>query len=204
MNLDLINDSLEQKSWFFQEDFFEKELCRQITETYFNKEKKCLFSEAKIGKGNKKVQNTSIRKSETKWIESQDISPAISRLNLLLEEIKNSTSNYFRISLKRFESQFAIYNSGGFYKAHFDQHGNSKHRLISCVIYLNDCSKGGELVLYKKGSKTQIDKVISPKAGSIVLFFSADIFHEVKLVIDHRQSISTWFRDDEIPPFIPL
>jgi SM-20-related protein len=109
----------------------------------------------------------------------------------------NSINNYFRLSIKGFESQFSVYNQGGFYKCHLDQHKETRHRQVSCCIYLNDCVDGGELVIYKKGSKTEVDKVIKPLSGSIVFFFSKDIYHEVKMVQNPRYSITTWFRDDE-------
>lgn len=107
-----------------------------------------------------------------------------------------SIKNYFRLSLKEFESQFSIYESGGFYKCHLDQHKESKHRQVSCCLYLNDCAQGGELLIYKKGSKTEIDKTVKPQRGTVVFFFSADTYHEVKLVQDLRYSITTWFRDN--------
>jgi SM-20-related protein len=201
--LDSINNSLEEKSWFYQESFINDELCDQIITNHFCQDEQGSFFEAKIGNKIKKSENISIRNSSIKWIDQWEESPSLITLNSVLSNIMLSTSRYFRLSLRRFESQFAIYNKGGFYKTHLDQHSGTGHRLISCCIYLNDCVDGGELVIYKKGSKTEVDKIVSPAKGSIVLFFSSDIQHEVKVVKhDSRYSISTWFRNDEVIPFI--
>ena len=112
-----------------------------------------------------------------------------------------STNNNFHLSLKRFESQFSVYEYGGFYKTHLDQHNMNRHRKVSCCLYLNDCIEGGELVIYQKGSKTEIETIIKPSQGSLVLFFSADIHREVKIVREKRYSISTWFHDNEPSTF---
>lgn len=107
-----------------------------------------------------------------------------------------SVNEYFFLVMKRYESQIAYYDEGDFYKTHLDQFQDQRHRQVTCTIYLNDCTNGGELVLYKQGSQTIIDQIISPKRGTLVLFFSGHIHHEVKLVNQPRLSITTWFRDD--------
>jgi SM-20-related protein len=200
--LDQINSSLEEKSWFYQENFLQGDLCKAIVDTFLDKKNKRSFIEAKIGAGIRKNEVNSIRNSSIQWIDSWDENLSMKTLNIIFSEIFLSTRDYFRLPIKRHESQFAIYEKGGFYKTHLDQHKHTRHRQISTCLYLNDCIEGGELILYKKGSKTEIEKVIKPSKGSFVIFFSADIYHEVKLVKSPRFSISTWYRDDEIIPFI--
>ncbi len=191
-----INLSLDEKSWFYQDQFISDELCLALSNICIENIKKELLIEAKIGK--KKTKDLSIRNSSIQWIDDWEESTSLRQLNSLFTEIMDSVNNYFRLSMKRFESQFTVYNPGGFYKCHLDQHKKTRHRQVSCSIYLNDCAAGGVLVIYKKGSKTEIDKVIRPVSGSIVLFFSRNIYHEVKIVQSPRYSLTTWFRDDEI------
>lgn len=193
-----INSALEEKGWFHQDYFLSPELCKSIIACA----KDLKFEEAKVSSGIKKNENQSIRKNSIKWITSWEENSSLKQVNTLFSEIMISLNEYFRLSIKRYESQLAIYQNGGFYKLHLDQHPGSRHRQISCCLYLNDCDEGGELVLYKKGSKEEVDKIVTPRQGTLVLFISKDIFHEVKLVKATRYSISTWFRDDAIIPFI--
>lgn len=197
INFKGINISLEENKWFHQEHFLSDDLCEKLSKISKKKEKGNLFSHGKIGRGIKTKKNSSIRNGSIGWINFDEENSSLKSLNFILAELMNSISLYFRIPLRRFESQFALYNQGGFYKPHLDQHKMARHRQLTCCIYLNDCKKGGEFVLFKSGSKSQIEKVIKPRKGSIALFFSADIYHEVKLVNDPRLSITTWFRDDE-------
>jgi SM-20-related protein len=198
INLEGINLSLEKKKWFHQENFLSDELCDKLSQISMEKEKRNLFSTGKIGRGIKTQKDHNIRNGSIRWINFDEEDTSLFFLNSILTELMNSISHYFRIPLKRFESQFALYNQGGFYKPHLDQHKLARHRQMTCCIYLNDCKKGGEFVLFKSGSKAQVERTITPKKGSIALFFSADIYHEVKLVVEPRLSITTWFRDDEI------
>jgi SM-20-related protein len=202
VNFDDLNTSLENKHWFFQKKFISDKHCKSISKRYFNQSEEGSFIRAKIGSGTQKRGNIAIRNSSVKWIDTWEKDPSLHYLNQVFTNIMSSTNKYFSLSLKRFESQLALYNRGGFYKKHLDQHRNNRHRQISCCLYLNDCKRGGELIIYKKGSKTEIDKIIKPEKGSIVVFFSASIYHEVKVVKESRHSISTWFRDDELLPFI--
>lgn len=202
MNTDEINRALEEKGYFSQEKFLDDKICDLICDTYIDINNPKFFIDAKVGKGLGKTSNETIRKSSIRWITDWDENPSLNKLNLIFTEIMESSKVYFRLPLKRFESQVALYNNGGFYRTHLDQHPKTRHRQISCTLYLNNCEKGGELVLYKKGSKTQVQETVLPRKGTIVLFASADIYHEVKVVHDERYSITTWFRDDEIEPFI--
>src|SRR5690606_30489076 len=137
-----------------------------------------------------------IRKSNICWIEDSDNFGGLREYNLILQQMMISLNQYFFLSLKHFESQVAYYTKNDFYKTHLDQFNNSSRRQVTSILYLNDCPVGGELVLYKKGTKDVIDKVVTPKRGTLVVFFSGHIFHEVKPVETPRFSLSTWFRDD--------
>jgi SM-20-related protein len=197
-DLNDINSSLEKQSWYFKRNFISDEVCRDLYEKYSEVESTKKFSIASIGKNISQLEDLSIRKSSILWIEKTDYSKGLDELNIILEKIMISISRHFFLSLKHFESQIAFYNKGDYYKGHLDQFKTFNNRQVSCCLYLNDCPEGGELILYKKGSKDVIEKVIRPERGSLVVFFSGQIFHEVKIVEGPRFSLSTWFRDDEL------
>jgi len=195
-NLRSINSCLELGSWYAQENFISDDICRSIYEEYSKREQAKLFNEAAIGRNSTKVRDWAIRKSNICWIEDSDNFGGLREYNLILQQMMISLNQYFFLSLKHFESQVAYYTKNDFYKTHLDQFNNSSRRQVTSILYLNDCPVGGELVLYKKGTKDVIDKVVTPKRGTLVVFFSGHIFHEVKPVETPRFSLSTWFRDD--------
>lgn len=195
-NLRSINSCLELGSWYSQENFISDDICQSIFDEYSKREKANTFTAAAIGRHSSKVKESTIRKSSISWVEDTDNFGGIREFNLILEQMMLSMNQYFFLSLKHFESQVAYYIKDDFYKTHLDQFSQNAHRQVTCILYLNDCLSGGELVIYKKGSKDIIDKVILPKRGTLVLFFSGHIYHEVKIVETPRFSLSTWFRDD--------
>lgn len=158
------------------------------------------YRQAGIGHKNKALIDKQIRQSNTLWIENWNQFPALEFTGKLLSNLMIEANRYFFLSMKRLEAQFAIYNPGGFYKKHLDQH-QTGHRLLTCIIYLNDVEKCGELVIYNKKDRNKVDKIIPPKQGKLVLFFSNQIFHEVLPTESLRLSLTTWMRNDELHPF---
>lgn len=195
-NLRNINSCLELGSWYAQENFLSEDVCQNIFNEYSKEDRANTFTAAAIGIRSSQVQDTTIRKSSISWIKDTDNFDGIREYNIILEQMMLSINQYFFLSLKHFESQVAYYTKNDFYKTHLDQFNQNTRRQVTCILYLNDCPTGGELVLYKKGSKDIVEKVILPKRGTLVVFFSGHIYHEVKMVETPRFSLSTWFRDD--------
>lgn len=113
-----------------------------------------------------------------------------------LTQTQQELKNYFRISLTSFETHFAIYPKGHFYKKHIDQTANSNHRHFSFVLYLNEApwieADGGQLIGYNGPEK--IFEVL-PTGQRMILFLSS-IEHEVLPTSRERYSITGWFRND--------
>lgn len=194
--LNEVLDSLEEKSWYHQESILSSKLCDNLLLEF----KQINLRQAAIGRAYKQVLQPKIRKSKIHWIENWQDSPDLLHINELLTILMRAVNEHFYLSLKRIESQFSYYAPGGFYKKHLDQHKKTRNRLVTCIFYLNDCAQGGELVLYDKNDKKKVEKVIYPKKGSLVAFFSGHIYHEVKPVHQERFAITTWMRDDLIVP----
>src|SRR5690606_21381019 len=88
------------------------------------------------------------------------------------------------------EFHYALYPIGTFYKRHIDTFKNDDRRKLSFVCYLNEegwlPENGGELVLYLDENGQDIEKVIYPFPGRVVIFESQVIEHEVKPVKKER------------------
>lgn len=99
-------------------------------------------------------------------------------------------------SIKTFESHYANFEIGSFYKKHIDQFKTAKGRQFSIILYLNDLWKdedGGHIVLYPKDS--DVIK-IAPLAGRFVFFKSGEMEHEVlPSLTRERSSIAGWLKN---------
>ena len=189
-------DAFADRGWMCIDNFLDKKTCSNLLESFQEDLEKNRFSVAMVGKDLDQKVLESVRDSEIAWIEDWNRSADLVNLKLTFDQyIKFFNENFF-LSLKRFESQFAIYQPGGFYKKHLDQLRGGNHRQITLIIYLNDCLDGGELVIYNKANKNKVDQVISPECGKMVIFFSSQIYHEVRPTQQLRLSLTSWFRDD--------
>lgn len=194
----LCPDTLITKGWQYVDEFLSKQSCLNLLECFQEDLEKDRFSAAKVGKNLEKKLLESVRDSEIAWIENWSRHSDLENLKLGFDQLIRFFNENFFLSLKRFESQFAIYQPGGFYKKHLDQLKGGNRRQVTVIIYLNDCNQGGELVIYNKNDKNKVDKIISPKSGRMVIFFSSQIYHEVRPTHQTRLSLTSWFRDDLI------
>ncbi|MBB1384520.1 MULTISPECIES: 2OG-Fe(II) oxygenase [unclassified Pseudoalteromonas] len=149
------------------------------------------FTLAGIGRLNNLQVDDSIRKDKTYWFDGT--SQAQVAYQAIMENIKTTLNRTFFIGLFDYECHYAKYTSGDFYKKHVDAFKGRSNRVITSVLYLNTPAQGGELVIYKHKSK-EIEIIIKPTAGTLVLFESERFVHEVLPAIDKRYSIAGWFR----------
>ena len=94
-----------------------------------------------------------------------------------------------------YEFHYALYETGSFYKKHFDQFRNNKKRVYSMIMYLNSdwqIDDGGELCIYNEDDCQHI----SPTQGKSVFFKSDELEHEVLLANKPRMSITGWLKVD--------
>jgi SM-20-related protein len=196
--LQLCFNNLTQKSWSSHLNILDKNSCQNLLKYIDLHLEQENFKIAQIGNKLNKIKKTSIRSSKIAWIDNWEANHELKSIYHSLLELQNEFNHYFFMALKRFESQFAFYEKGDFYKKHLDQLNNTRHRQVTLILYLNDIPDGGELVIYNKDNKMQVETIIKPKMGELICFFSGHIFHEVLPTNFPRYSITTWFRDDLI------
>lgn len=134
---------------------------------------------------------------EQKWPEGLTASEneALKHYCQFLSLTRETLKNYFRVSLNSYETHFAVYPKGHFYKKHVDQTATNNRRYFSFVLYLNEQwspADGGQLVGYKAENK--IFEVL-PLAPNLIVFKSS-LEHEVLPAMKERFSITGWFRND--------
>lgn len=157
------------------------------------------FSPAGVGRSSDFTLNTFVRRDEIRWIEGKTEA----------EKEWLQWSNRLRLFLNRrlflglfsFESHFAHYPPGAFYRKHVDAfRGNPRHdatnRVLSVVAYFNPGwmpEDGGELALFREAD-TEPFLHVTPAFGTLVVFLSEEVPHEVRPAHRHRYSIAGWYR----------
>ena len=154
---------------------------------------------AKVGSKNK-LQNNAIRGDSIVWLDENNENNQNNDIQVYFEkmhELKKAFNEYLFLNVHEIEAHFACYPVGSFYQKHLDQFSQvsgNQTRQLSSVLYLNkdwQASNGGELRLYSKDNEF-ID--ILPNAGRLVLFLSAQFWHEVLPAKVERLSLTGWFR----------
>lgn len=149
---------------------------------------------AGVGRGAARVETRTIRGDVIAWLDRDQ--PAAAALLQRFETLRQTLNATFFLGLKRIEAHLACYPPGAGYARHLDRFRDDDARVISAVLYLNegwDPADGGQLRLYPD-ELPAID--IQPEAGTLVLFRSADLLHEVLPARRERWSVAGWFRRD--------
>lgn len=147
---------------------------------------------AGVGRKNKYTLNTFIRSDEICWING-DYEAGKAWLEWM-KTLQIYLNSRLFLGLFSFESHFAHYAPGAFYKKHVDAFKGESNRVLSIVLYLNPGwlpDDGGELILHlDKEEKVRI----TPMFGTLVAFLSEEFPHEVLSTKRDRYSIAGWFR----------
>ena len=152
------------------------------------------FKSAGIGRGKKYLKNEFVRTDAISWITGE--TDAGKDWLKWVAGLQSYLNRRLFLGLFSFESHFAHYSPGDYYKRHHDAFKGESNRVLSLIVYFNSNwlpSDGGELVLYKDDHDKEGTKVV-PLMGTIVAFLSEEFPHEVLAANRDRYSIAGWFR----------
>lgn len=156
------------------------------------------FHAASVGRGAGQQVETRIRGDRIAWLESGW--PAASRYLALMDDLRQSLNRELFLGLAEYEAHYACYEPGSLYRRHVDRHADMPgddrgQRVISTVCYLNEpgwpAGAGGELLLHPPG---EASLRVRPEAGTLVVFRSDNLPHEVLAADRERLSIAGWMR----------
>ena len=139
-------------------------------------------------------QNNTIRTDKISWLDEQENNPAIQAFLTQIKQVANILNQSLFLGLNEFETHFAAYQPGTYYRKHIDQFATQKTRKISCVYYLNKDwldAYGGELMLYSKNEEL-IQRVL-PQENRFICF-NSELPHEVCITYQPRYSITGWMK----------
>ncbi len=152
------------------------------------------LQQANIGRNADRALNATVRNDKILWIDQQTRTGTA--WIAWADTLRLSLNRSLFLGLHSFESHFALYAPGGFYRRHHDAFHGQSNRLLSVVLYLNQnwvAADAGELVLYT-GPNSTTELVVKPELGTLVVFLSEDIAHEVLVTSKDRHSIAGWYR----------
>lgn len=151
------------------------------------------FVPARIGRGVGLHREGSVRGDGLCWLEPA--MPAAAAYMRWMESLRLVLNRELFLGLDEFEAHYAHYPVGAFYRRHVDRHRDSNARVISAVFYLNPEWReedGGELLMQNAAGEVLFAQ--PPQGGTLVLFMSADMPHEVLPATRERWSVAGWFR----------
>ena len=153
------------------------------------------FRRAQVGIGAGLQLRPEIRSDHVLWLEESPHNPAIAEYLSRIEQLRLELNQALYLGLFGFEAHLAVYPAGSFYRRHLDRFRGTSHRIVSCILYLNDAwqeKDGGQLRLYPPNGDGQVD--VLPEGGTLVAFLSDMIEHEVLPSTRERFSLTGWLR----------
>ncbi|HXG66289.1 MAG TPA: 2OG-Fe(II) oxygenase [Blastocatellia bacterium] len=155
------------------------------------------FRAAGIGRSADFRIRSDIRSDYILWLDENDPTPAQAKYLAAMQGLMRALNRELFAGLREFECHYAVYPPGAFYRKHLDRFSAADERIISSTLYLNTNWRkedGGELRLYPPESDSGSFIDIRPQAGTLVLFRSDCVYHEVLPSAKERFSLTGWFR----------
>ena len=115
-----------------------------------------------------------------------------------MDELRIDLNRALLLGLEDLEAHYALYPAGARYARHRDRFHDDDARVLSSVLYLNPdwrANDGGALRLHLGADAQNPHMDIYPTLGTLVLFLSAELEHEVLPASRERLSIAGWFRN---------
>lgn len=193
----IIEDIVAQK-YALVEDFFTAEEVLVLRQSLIEKHEEDTFKKAAIGNRVNEIIVKSIRGDVILWIDESHANRAEELFFHKINHLINYLNKTCFLGILHKEFHYALYPEGTYYKRHLDTFQNDDRRKLSFVCYLNESGwvpeNGGELVLYLDDNGKEVEKIIYPFPGRVVIFESQLIEHEVRPVKTERMSITGWFK----------
>lgn len=191
--------ALSSPGFLYLKEALEPEFIDQLTAFLHEKESANDLHRAGVGKNAALAILSEIRSDSIYWVDKDSHSTAVKAWIQLMEEMNTYLRRSLFLPVDTYEGHLAKYPAGGYYKPHIDQHKNTPQRQITIIAYLNQDwtnEDGGQLRLYSDVDLGIHGPYIDylPSFGSMIIFRSADFWHEVLTSTRPRCSLTGWLR----------
>jgi SM-20-related protein len=193
ISLACIVDDLATQGWSQQKLFIPQSLTLALADECHRRAKQGALAPAGVGRGEALQVSEGIRGDHIQWLDPGQVECCDQYL-ALCDELRLVLNRSLFLGLEDYESHFALYPPGAFYQKHLDRFRDDDRRAVSAVLYLNpdwQAEQGGALRLYLADGTTHD---VLPEAGTLIVFLSADLPHEVLPATRERLSLTGWFR----------
>lgn len=150
------------------------------------------FHPAGIGKNENFRKTPKIRSDQVHWLNKDQANDCEKDFYRKMDDFVIYFNRTCFAGVREYEFHYAVYESGSFYKKHIDRFWNDDRRKYSFVSYLTEQwlpGEGGELLMYTGEEVVKIE----PVPGRII-FFSAELPHEVLQTKVKRLSLTGWMK----------
>lgn len=196
---------LEQDGWVVMPHFLPTGVCEEIAQFIHAKRTAGAFHQAGIGQGDRLRVDATVRSDTVWWLDPAAVEQTDLERGVLarIDGIRRILNQGLYLGLQDFEGHLTVYPAGGHYARHVDRFRAHAARTVSLVLYLNpdwSIMDGGLLRLFDPKAESAVLAEILPEAGTLVLFMSADMPHEVTPCRRERMSLTGWYRTAQAGP----
>ena len=191
--LDPLLDDLAEQGWAIVANALPADLTLELAQECRARANQGALQPAGVGRGSAHGVQEGVRGDHIQWLEPGQCA-AGDRYLAMLDDLRGQLNQALYLGLEDYEGHFALYPPGTFYQKHLDRFRDDDRRAVSAVFYLNSDwlpEQGGALRLCLADGR-ELD--VLPEAGTLVLFLSADLPHEVLPATRERLSLTGWLR----------
>lgn len=191
--LDQLLDDLAEQGWAIVANALPVDLTLELAQECRARANQGALQPAGVGRGSAHGVQEGVRGDHIQWLEPGQYA-AGDRYLAMLDDLRGQLNQALYLGLEDYEGHFALYPPGTFYQKHLDRFRDDDRRAVSAVFYLNSDwlpEQGGALRLYLADGR-ELD--VLPEAGTLVVFLSADLPHEVLPATRERLSLTGWLR----------
>ncbi|MBX9714577.1 MAG: 2OG-Fe(II) oxygenase [Pseudomonadaceae bacterium] len=191
--LDPLLDDLAEQGWAIATNALPADLTLELAKECRERANQGALQPAGVGRGSAHWVQEGVRGDHIQWLEPGQCAAGDRYLGML-DDLRGQLNQALYLGLEDYEGHFALYPPGTFYQKHLDRFRDDDRRAVSAVFYLNSDwlpEQGGALRLYLADDR-ELD--VLPEAGTLVLFLSADLPHEVLPATRERLSLTGWLR----------
>lgn len=191
--LDPLLDDLAEQGWAIATNALPADLTLELAQECRARANQGALQPAGVGRGSAHGVQEGVRGDHIQWLEPGQCA-AGDRYLAMLDDLRGQLNQALYLGLEDYEGHFALYPPGTFYQKHLDRFRDDDRRAVSAVFYLNSDwlpEQGGALRLCLADGR-ELD--VLPEAGTLVLFLSADLPHEVLPATRERLSLTGWLR----------
>lgn len=191
--LDPLLDDLAEQGWAIVANALPVDLTLELAQECRARANQGALQPAGVGRGSAHGVQEGVRGDHIQWLEPGQCA-AGDRYLTMLDDLRGQLNQALYLGLEDYEGHFALYPPGTFYQKHLDRFRDDDRRAVSAVFYLNSDwlpEQGGALRLYLADGR-ELD--VLPEAGTLVVFLSADLPHEVLPATRERLSLTGWLR----------